>query len=64
MRDKRLIGLSKEEVIKEMRGKERNIYTEKEWVFTLKKYWWGKCKELHIEFNEKNKVIYQYTTYR
>ncbi|MDM1042745.1 MULTISPECIES: hypothetical protein [Empedobacter] len=59
---KSFIGFSKKEVLEEL-GDEFNFYQEKEWVYTLKKYWWGRKKRLHIEFDENNKVISQYITY-
>ena len=57
-----LIGLTRKEVLEKL-GDEFNFYPDKQWVYTLKKYWWGRKKKLHLEFNEEGKVINQYILY-
>ncbi|MGC4128509.1 MAG: hypothetical protein QM564_02895 [Bergeyella sp.] len=55
-----LIGLSKKEVVERL-GDDFNFYPAKEWIYTLKKYWWGQSKKLYLEFDKEDKVIRQYT---
>lgn len=58
----RFIGLTKNEVLEEL-GDEFNFYPDKQWVYILKKSWWGRKEKLFLEFDEKNKVVAQYIIY-
>lgn len=54
-----LKGLTKNEVLEKL-GDEFNFYPDRKWVYTLKKYWWGKKQNLVLEFNDEDKVISQH----
>lgn len=58
----RLIGFTKKEVLETL-GDEFNFYPDKEWVYTLRKYWWGRRIKLVLEFDNDDKVIAQYVKY-